>query len=84
MDKKKNSEIRNGNSFSCKKQGAIMKEYLYGGYTKAGIWKKHTGQKEEHSQLLRRMHKLVYISGENSINPTWLSRSKDQLFLTYQ
>lgn len=45
---------------------AIIKEYLTGHYTKVELWKKYTGQDEEHGQILRWMRTLGYISNENS------------------
>ena len=39
----------------------MIEEYLSGGYTKAGIWYKYTGQYEEHGKMLQWMRKLGYI-----------------------
>jgi len=41
---------------------AMIEEYLRGTSTKAELWYKYTGQREEHGQLLNWMRKLGYIS----------------------
>lgn len=66
MDKTKNQVIRTGGSISWEEREAIIKEYLSGNYTKVEIWKKYTGQDEEHGQILRWMRTLGYVSNENS------------------
>lgn len=58
MDKNK---IRHGGSISWIEREEMIKEYLSGGLSKAEIWKKYTGQDEEHSQLLNWMRKLGYV-----------------------
>ena len=67
MDKTKKQHIRTGGSLSWEEREAIIKEYLTGQYTKVELWKKYTGQDEEHGQILRWMRSLGYISNENSI-----------------
>ena len=42
----------------------IVLEYLTGQYTKTELWKKYTGQEEEHGEILRWMRKLGYVSTE--------------------
>jgi len=59
MDKTK---IRTGGSLSWEERVAMIKEYLTGQYTKVELWKKYTGQNEEHGQLLKWMRILGYIS----------------------
>ncbi|WP_420385706.1 hypothetical protein [Roseivirga sp.] len=58
MDKNK---IRHGGSISWIEREEMIKEYLSGDLSKAEIWKKYTGQDEEHGQLLNWMRKLGYV-----------------------
>jgi hypothetical protein len=44
----------------------MIKEYLRGNWTKTEVWKKYTGQGEEHGQILSWMRKLGYISDKKS------------------
>lgn len=67
MDKRKKGLIRTGGSLSWEEREEMIKEYLSGHSTKAEIWKKYTGQSEEHGQLLRWMRRLGYVTDENSI-----------------
>ena len=67
MDNRTKIGIRPGRYFSRGEREKIIKEYLSGNYTKRAIWKKHTGQMQEHGSLLRWMRQLGYISNENSI-----------------
>ena len=75
MNKTKKSSIRLGGSFSWEERAAIVKEYLSGHYTKVEIWRKYTGQDQEHGQLLRWMRTLGYISDESSmaVKRKWLA-----------
>jgi hypothetical protein len=57
-----------GKHFSIEDQHKIIQEMISNGCTKRAIWKKYTGQDEEHGQLLRWMNKLGYTN---------LSKSKD-------
>ena len=66
MDKTKKQLIRTGGSLSWEEREDMIKEYLTGNYTKLGLWKKYTGQDEEHGHLLRWMRKLGYLSNEKS------------------
>jgi hypothetical protein len=50
----------------------LIKEMLAGDLTKREIWKKYTGQEEEHGHILRWMRKLGYISNER---PSFVSNS---------
>lgn len=58
MDKTKNTKIRQGGSFSIEERRLIVNEYLSGNTTKVAIWKKYTGQDEEHGQIKRWMRQL--------------------------
>lgn len=53
-----------GKYFTHEDQHRIIQEMIANGCTKKEIWKKYTGQEEEHGQLLRWMKKLGYsVSG---------------------
>ena len=49
-----------GKYFTQEDQHMIIQEMISNGCTKKEIWKKYTGQEEEHGQLLRWMKKLGY------------------------
>ncbi len=49
-----------GKYFTEEDQHAIIQEMISNGLSKKAIWKKYTGQEEEHGQLLRWMKKLGY------------------------
>lgn len=49
-----------GKYFTQEEQHAIIQEMISNGLSKKEIWKKYTGQEEEHGQLLRWMKKLGY------------------------
>jgi transposase len=49
-----------GKYFTQEDQHAIIQEMISNGLSKKEIWKKYTGQEEEHGQLLRWMKKLGY------------------------
>jgi transposase len=49
-----------GKYFTQEDQHLIIQEMITNGLTKREIWKKYTGQEEEHGQLLRWMKKLGY------------------------
>ncbi len=51
-----------GKYFDVESQHRIIQELLSSGSTKRAIWKKYTGQDEEHGQLLRWMNKLGYTN----------------------
>lgn len=59
MDK---TQIRTGGSLSWEEREAMIKEYMTGQYSKVELWKKYTGQNEEHGQLLKWMRTLGYVS----------------------
>ncbi len=62
-------KIRTGGSLSWEEREAMIKEYLTGKYTKVELWKKYTGQDNEHGQLLDWMRILGYISGNSNPRP---------------
>jgi hypothetical protein len=49
-----------GKYFTEEDQHTIIQEIISNGLSKKEIWKKYTGQEEEHGQLLRWMKKLGY------------------------
>lgn len=57
-------KIRTWGSLSQEERESMIKEYLTGQYTKVEIWKKYTGQDNEHGKMLDWMRKLGYISDE--------------------
>jgi hypothetical protein len=60
MDKNENKAIRMIGTISWQEREAIIQEYLSGKSTKTEIWKKHTGHKKEHGQILKWMRQLGY------------------------
>jgi transposase len=58
--------IRAVSSISWQERETIIQEYLSGKYTKTEIWRKYTGQEQEHGELLKWMRKLGYISHQES------------------
>jgi len=56
------SGLRNGSSFSTSERHHIIQEVLSSDCTRTAIWRKYTGQSEEHGSLLRWMHQLGYPS----------------------
>jgi len=67
---------KQGKYFTQEEQHAIIQEMISNGCTKKEIWKKYTGQEEEHGQLLRWMKKLGYPSVGRSISTTLNSQRK--------
>ncbi|EPR68668.1 hypothetical protein [Cyclobacterium qasimii] len=59
MNRKK---IRTVGSLSREERESMIKEYLTGQYTKVELWKKYTGQDNEHGKILDWMRKFGYIS----------------------
>ena len=51
---------KKGRHYTREEQHLIIQEMLKHGCSKKEIWKKYTGQEEEHGQLLRWMRKLGY------------------------
>jgi transposase len=51
---------KQGRYFTQEEQHAIIQEMISNGCSKKEIWKKYTGQEDEHGQLLRWMKKLGY------------------------
>jgi len=59
-------ELKNGKwHFSTSEKHAIIQDYLSSGATKQAIWKKYTGQQEEHGTLLRWMRQLGYLTSSD-------------------
>jgi transposase-like protein len=52
---------RKTTSFGPSQRRAIVEEYLNSNSTKAAVWRKHTGEKQERGQLLRWMRQLGYL-----------------------
>ena len=54
------SGLRSGGSFTISERHQIIKEMLSSDCTRAAIWRKYTGQSQEHGFLLRWMDQLGY------------------------
>jgi hypothetical protein len=54
------SGLRSGSSFTISERHQIIQEMLSSNCTRAGIWRKYTGQSAEHGFLLRWMRQLGY------------------------
>jgi len=54
------SGLRSGGSFTISERHQIIQEMLSTNCTRAGIWRKYTGQSEEHGSLIRWMRQLGY------------------------
>jgi hypothetical protein len=54
------SGLRSGGSFSISERHQIIQEMLSSDCTRTAIWRKYTGQSEEHGFLLRWMRQLGY------------------------
>lgn len=67
---------KQGKYFTQEEQHAIIQEMISNGCTKKEIWKKYTGQEEEHGQLLRWMKKLGYPGVGRAISTTLNSQRK--------
>lgn len=52
------------NHYTDEQKHQLIQDYLSSGKTKVEIWRKYTGQKEEHGQIIRWMRKLGYIENE--------------------
>jgi hypothetical protein len=57
---KVNSGPRSGGSFSFEERDHIIQEMLSTNCTRAAIWRKYTGQSDEHGVLIRWMRQLGY------------------------
>ncbi len=67
---------RKGSSFSIEERHQVIQDYLSSGKKKVEIWYKHTGQIEEHGEILRWMRQLGYI--EESKKVTFASSMKKE------
>lgn len=54
------SGLRKSSSFTISERHQIIKEMLSSDCTRAAIWRKYTGQSQEHGFLIRWMHQLGY------------------------
>jgi hypothetical protein len=54
------SGLRNGGSFSISERHQIIQEMLSTNCTRGAIWRKYTGQPEEHGAIVRWMRQLGY------------------------
>ena len=66
----KNMIQKAGKDFTDAEKHRIIRELISTGCTKASIWEKYTGKKEEHGQLLRWMQQLGYDTGIRTRKPT--------------
>lgn len=73
MDKRINQ--KEGRYFTETEKHKIIKEFLSGTYTKQELWQRHTGQEEEHGQLLRWMRQLGYDTGIKIRIPTFVTNT---------
>jgi hypothetical protein len=84
------SGLRSGSSFTISERHQIIQEMLSSNCTRAGIWRKYTGQSAEHGFLLRWMRQLGYpmeltvrrttFGGNNNLmakNQTTTSKAED-------
>lgn len=55
------TQTRPSSSIRESERREIIEEYLKGGRTKVEIWRKYTGQSEEHGQINRWMRQLGYL-----------------------
>ena len=68
---KVNLGLRSSGSFSVEERHHIIQEMLSSNCTRTEIWRKYTGQPEEHGVLLRWMHQLGYPAELTSRRPTF-------------
>jgi hypothetical protein len=54
------SGLRSGGSLTISERHQIIQEMLTTNCTRSGIWRKYTGQSEEHGHILRWMRQLGY------------------------
>jgi len=74
MDKK--TVKKAGKYFTQEDQHSIIQEMISNGLSKKEIWKKYTGQEEEHGQLLRWMKKLGYPIVGRAISTNFSNQRK--------
>ena len=65
------SGLRSGVSFTISERHQIIQEMLSSDCTRAAIWRKYTGQSEEHGFLLRWMRQLGYPAELANRRPTF-------------
>lgn len=65
------------------KKHEIIQDYLQSGRSKSDVWRFHTGQEQEHGQIIRWMRKLGYLSESNSSKSSnFLSSKKSTIMKT--
>jgi transposase len=69
------SGLKRGNYFTVSERHQIIQEMISSGCTKREIWKKYTGQVEEHGHLLRWMRKLGYNADLPARTPNFMENS---------
>ena len=69
------SGLKYGKDFTWEEREEIVRDYLSSNLTKQEVWKKYTGQEEEHGQLLRWMRVLGYDSSIPSRRRIFESRN---------
>lgn len=77
MDKKSKVilGLKKGNHFTTSERHQIIQEMISLGCTKQEIWKKYTGEDEEHGQLLRWMRKLGYNAELPTRRPNFVEKN---------
>ena len=58
--------FRDGGMITWPEREQIVKEYLAGGTSKIALWRRYTGQNQEHGQILKWMRKLGYDQASRS------------------
>jgi len=66
MDYFKLGRLRHLKEITLKERHQMIKEYLSGNLTKVEVWRKYTGQLNEHGSLLRLMRMYGYLEKSNS------------------
>jgi len=56
--------LRKGSDLSLEERHQMVQEVLTTGAKKIDVWRKYTGQEEEHGQLLQWMRKFGYVTQE--------------------
>ena len=59
---------RKGSEISVSERHQMIQEFLSGNASKAEIWYNHTGQTEEHGQILQWMRRYGYLDEPKKIN----------------
>ena len=67
MDKIKLSDSKYAIRYSYEFKKRVCEEYLKGNYTKKEVWKKYTGNNEEHGSLLKWLRELGYVDYKEKV-----------------